>query len=70
MEFLVDDNTPNCGIPLKDLQLKPNVLIASITHGAISEVPNGNSVFRKGDVVVVVTSGRGVLHQLGDIFPG
>ena len=70
VEFLVDDSTPNCGIPLKDLTLKPNVLIASITHGDISEVPNGNSVFTKGDVVVVVTSGRGVLHQLGDIFVG
>ena len=70
VEFLVDDNTPNCEIPLKNLRLKPNVLIASITHGAVSEVPNGNSVFRKGDVVVVVTSGRGVLHQLGDIFLG
>jgi trk system potassium uptake protein TrkA len=68
VEFRVDEATRNCGIPLKELKLKPNVLIASITHGAQSEVPSGNSVFQKGDTVVVVTSGRGVLHQLNDIF--
>ena len=68
VEFRVDETTPNCGVPLKDLKLKPNVLIASITHGVHSEVPNGNSVFQKGDAVVIVTSGRGVLQQLRDIF--
>ncbi len=68
VEFLVEDTTKNCGIPLKNLNLKPNVLIASISHGARSEVPNGESVFHKGDSLVVVTSGRGVLQQLNDIF--
>ena len=68
VEFLVDEHTRNCGKPLKELKLKPNVLIASITHGAASEVPNGDSVFREGDSLVVVTSGRGVLQQLNDIF--
>ena len=68
VEFLVDSTTKNCGKPLKDLKLKPNVLIASITHGAQTEVPNGSSVFREGDSLVVVTSGRGVLQQLNDIF--
>ena len=68
VEFLVDSSTRNCGVPLKGLKLKPNVLIASITHGAKTEVPNGNSVFCEGDSLVVVTSGRGVLQQLNDIF--
>ena len=68
VEFLVDSSTKNCGIALKDLKLKPNVLIASISHGAHSEVPSGNSVFHEGDSLVVVTSGRGVLQQLNDIF--
>ncbi len=68
VEFLVDSTTPNCGKPLKELKLKPNVLVASITHGAASFVPSGDSVFQAGDSVVVVTTGRGVLQQLGDIF--
>jgi len=68
VEFLVDENTNYCGIPLRDITLKSNILIASITHGASSQVPSGDSVFVKGDSVVVVTSGRGTLHQLNDIF--
>ena len=68
VEFLVDAHTRNCGKPLKELKLKPNVLIASITHGAKTQVPSGNSVFQEGDSLVVVTSGRGVLQQLNDIF--
>ncbi len=68
VEFLVDGTTRNCGVALKDLKLRPNVLIASISHGAESEVPSGSSVFREGDSLVVVTSGRGNLQQLNDIF--
>ncbi len=68
VEFLVDETTKNCGKALKDIKLKPNVLIASIAHGADSMVPNGSSVFVPGDTVVIVTSGRGILHKLNDIF--
>ena len=68
VEFMVDESTKHCGEPLKALKLKQNVLIASITHGAQTEIPNGESCFRQGDSMVVVTSGRGVLRQLNDIF--
>ena len=68
VEFLVDANSKNCGVPLKQMKLKPNVLVVSITHGAQTLIPNGDSVFTEGDTVVVVTSGRGVLNQLSDIF--
>jgi len=68
VEFLVDESTKNCGKALKEIKLKPNVLIAGISHGADSQVPNGNSVFFPGDTVIVVTSGRGVLHTINDIF--
>ncbi len=68
VEFLVDETTKHCGQPLKELKLRPNVLVAGITHNARSEVPGGDSCFQIGDSVVVVTSGRGVLQQLNDIF--
>ena len=68
VEFLVDGTTKNCDTPLKKLKLKNNVLIASITHGADTQIPNGDSMFTEGDTVVVVTSGRGVLKQINDIF--
>ncbi len=68
VEFLVDSTTHNCGVPLKKLKLKSNVLIASITRGTQTEIPSGDSVFAQGDTVVVVTGGRSVLRQLNDIF--
>ena len=68
MEFLVDGTTKHCGVPLKELRLKPNVLVAGITHGSKTVIPNGESTFVTGDSVVVVTSGRGTLRQMNDIF--
>lgn len=68
VEFLVDESTRNCGIPLKQIKLRGNVLIASITHGAETQIPGGDSVFHMGDTLVVVSSGRCVLRQLNDIF--
>ncbi len=68
VEFLVDSAAKNCGVPLKMLKLKNNVLIASITRGAQTQIPGGDSFFDEGDTVVVVTSGRGVLQNFNDIF--
>ncbi|MBE6924538.1 MAG: Trk system potassium transporter TrkA [Ruminococcaceae bacterium] len=68
LEFMVDENTLHCGVPLRNLKTRPNVLIASIGHGSRTEIPNGNSSFQLSDTLVVVTSGRGVLKQINDIF--
>ncbi len=68
VEFFVDKTTKNCGMPLKQMKLKPGVLVASITHGSQTRLPNGDSTFAPGDTVVVVTGGRGTLQQINDIF--
>ncbi len=68
VEFLVDETTKNCGIPLKELKLKSNVLVASITRGSNTRIADGDSVLLRGDAVVVVTDGRGTLQDLNDIF--
>ena len=68
MEFLVDPQTKFCGVPLKDIKLKANVLVVSISHGATTEIANGDSIFQVGDTVVVVTNSGVVLRQLNDIF--
>jgi len=68
VEFVVEGSTPNCNLPLKQIRLKPDVLIANITHGSKSVVPNGDSIFAPGDRIVVVTSRCGMLQQLSDIF--
>ena len=68
MEFLADAQTRFCGVPLKEIKLKSNVLVVSISHGAATEIANGDSVFQVGDTVVVVTNSGVVLRQLNDIF--
>ena len=68
MEFLVDSNTPNCGIPLKDLKLKANVLLVSITRAGQTEIPNGMSRFMPGDHIVVVANSQYTIHNIDDIF--
>ena len=68
MEFLVEENTRNIGKPLREIKLKPNVLVVSIAHGAKTEISNGESYFEVGDTVVVITNGREVIRQLNDIF--
>lgn len=68
IEFLVDSNTPHCGDMLKHIKLRPDALLVSITHGSETQIPSGDSCFQPGDTVVVVTSARGKLQQLSDIF--
>ena len=68
VEFLVDTNTPNCGIALKDLKLKANVLLVSITRAGHTEIPNGNSRFLPGDHIVVVANSQHTIHSIDDIF--
>ncbi len=67
VEFRVND-IKYCGIPLKNLKIKKNFLLASISHGNSVEIPGGNSVLRVGDSVVVVTTKLGSLQSLADIF--
>ena len=68
VEFLADDATRNLGVPLKELKLKPNVLLASISHAGKVEIPHGASTIQNGDSVVVVTTERGAIDTLNDIF--
>ena len=68
VEFLVDETTKNCGVPLTNIKMKADVLLASITRGSHVEIPSGNSTFQVGDTVVLVTSGQGTIRQLNDIF--
>ena len=68
VEFLVEEGTRNCGVPLKELKLRPGVLLATISHGGKVEIPHGDSMLSLGDSVVAVTTARGSLQKLNDIF--
>ncbi len=67
MEFIVDETTQNCKVPLKNLSLKENVLIVCITRRGVIIIPDGDAYFEKGDSIVVVSGGEAVM-KLNDIF--
>ena len=64
----MDENTQHCGVPLKELKIKKNVRVVSITKGPKFEVPNGDSFFSKGNTVIIVTGRDEIIYQLNDIF--
>lgn len=68
IEFVVDEASNGAGIPLKQLKLKTNVLIACISKGAKTVIPDGNTNFDIGDTIVVVTNNNNRILCLNDIF--
>lgn len=68
IEFLVDESTMHCGEPLKQLHIKRNVLVVSISSGYRQTIPNGDSAFYVGNIVVIVSSAKQVIYSLNDIF--
>lgn len=68
MEFRVDGTTQNCGQPLKKIRLKKGVLVVCIIKGSRHEIPNGDSFFEAGDLVIIVTGSERGIYQLNDIF--
>lgn len=66
LEFAVRDHSAVTGIPLSELKLKDNLLIACIYRGGVVHIPRGQDVIQPGDSVIVVTTVRG-LKDLTDI---
>ena len=54
-EFKVDGELPLTGIPISQLKLKPNVLVAAILRGRSMIVPRGQDMILPGDSVVIVS---------------
>jgi trk system potassium uptake protein TrkA len=67
LEFQVRKNSGCIGRKLRDLNLKPNLLIACIIHDNKVIIPHGDDVINEGDSVIVVTTNR-FLGDLDDIL--
>lgn len=67
LEFRVTEHSGLCGIPLMELSLKPNVLIASINRGGKIINPAGRDTIEPGDTVIVISGVTG-LGDLDDIL--
>ncbi len=69
LEFKVSEKAKGrlTDIPLMKLNLKPNLIVCSITRGKKIITPGGKDTFRVGDTVIVVTTNTG-LKDLKDIL--
>jgi len=67
LEFQIREKTNYTGIPLKDLKIKGNHLIACIVRKRQIIIPGGNDTMEVGDSVIAVTTARG-LEDLGEIL--
>lgn len=67
LEFLISDSVPNLGVPIQQLKLKSNLLLANITRKKVSFIPGGNDTVEAGDTLLVVTT-RHDISRFTDIF--
>ena len=66
IEFIVPDDCKFVGVPLKELKLKPNTLVAGIIRGRKPIIPSGDDVIEVNDRVIIFSSGR-KLNDLSEI---
>lgn len=68
LEFGVRRDAPFAGVPLKDLPIRAEVLVAGIVRpNGETIIPSGSDTLQPGDDVVVVTNGARI-HDLRDIL--
>lgn len=67
IEFKIDENDKNLNIPLKDLDLKRNILLGCIIRDGKTIIPRGDDMLLPGDTALVATINRQIA-RLEDIF--
>ncbi|MBR2615338.1 MAG: Trk system potassium transporter TrkA [Clostridia bacterium] len=67
LEFVVGEDFPYCHVPLKDLKLKKNILIAGILRKRQTLIPTGADCILPEDRVVVLAAGQ-TLTDLADMM--
>lgn len=65
--FKIEDNSPVTDIPLKELNLKKNLLVACIARNGKTIIPNGDDKILVGDKVIIVTMKMG-FRDISDII--
>lgn len=67
LEFIIKSENAYTGVPLKDLNLKVNNIIACIARGRKIIIPNGDDSIQVGDSVVIIAMTKQI-RDLDDIL--
>ena len=66
-EFVISTDTLYLEVPLKDLPLKPGILIAAILQQDKVTIPSGTDSLKASDRVIVVSHDQ-ALQEFNDIY--
>lgn len=66
-EFIIKDDSPVVDVPLMELDLKPDVLVAAILRDKKVMIPRGHDSLQIGDAVIIVSRQIG-LRDINDII--
>jgi trk system potassium uptake protein TrkA len=67
LEFSVGQDFEYINIPLKEMTIKKNILVAGIIRGRVPDIPSGDDIIQPGDKVVVIASNTR-LQNLSDMI--
>ena len=67
IEFKVSSDFTKINVPLKDMNLKENILIAGIIRDKKPIIPTGNDVILAGDKIIIIAADRKI-QELSDIL--
>ena len=68
MDFFIHEESPVVGVPLIELQLKPNILIGKIYRDGRLFTPTGSDTMEVGDGVVLLALSKDKITSLEDIL--
>lgn len=67
LEFLINPTSINLSIPIQELDLKSDILLANITRDGQDFIPGGTDTIESGDTLLVVTT-RKDIKAFRDVF--
>ena len=68
LEFVAADGFDYLGVPIRDMHIKKNILLACIIRGGRIIYPHGDDTIERGDSVIVVAKSETAVHDLKDII--
>ena len=68
IEFVAADGFDCLGVPIKQMKIRKNIIIACIIRGNRVIYPHGDDTIERGDAVIVVAKSEQAVHDLDDIL--
>lgn len=68
ISFRANESTRFLNVPLRELRLKPEILIGCIEHEGKAIIPHGNECIQSGDKVLIIAREDHVIMDLNDMI--